>query len=278
MSEPIKGSREEMEQTATMLEQILEVMPDDLFTLRALYETSLKLEHPEKAFETLARLDEQARAAQNLDMIDFLLSQYEMISHDSPEMQGRISSLQEIRTVAGLMTDAAAAAVAAEPALPDKPSDGGRLDAEMALAWDLFQDEQLTQEEYSNVLHDLTDMSSNQMGVPVSVLHILNDRQFSRMERLVTHLCQKNEMPIMVLSQFEGNEEIGRQLPLDFTSSKGALPFAQVGDELLLAILNPLDKELLEEAQTLSGKRCHPYLVTPDEYDLQLGKLKLLID
>ena len=277
MSEPKKGSREELEQTATMLEQILEVMPDDLFTLRALYETSLKLEHPEKAFAALAQLDEQARAAQNIDMIDFLLSQYEMIAHDSTEMQGRIARLKEIRTVAGMMTDAAVAA--AEPVLPNKSAEGGgRLDAEMALAWDLFQDEQLTQDEYSNVLHDLTDMSSNQMGVPVTVLHILNDRQFSRMERLVTHLCQKNDMPIMVLSQFEGNEEIGRQLPLDFTSSKGALPFAQVGDELLLAILNPLDKELLEEAQTLSGKRCHPYLVTPDEYDLQLGKIKLLID
>ena len=207
-------------------------------------------------------------------MIDFVLAQYDLISDDSPKMQGRIARLQEVRALAGLMNDE----VSSEPALPNKPSSGGRIDAEMALAWDLFQDEQLSQEEYSNVLHDLTEMSSRQMGVPVTVLHILHDRQFSRMERLMTHMCQKHEVPIMVLSQFDGNEEIGRQLPLDFISRNGAMPFAKVGDDLLLAILNPLDKELQEEARALCGKRCHPYLVTPDEYDLQLGKIKLAID
>jgi len=270
MSELGKSSRQELEETVEMLEHILEVMPDDLFTLRALYETSLKLEHPEKAFEALARLDEQARVAQNLEIIDFVLTQYELISDDSPEMQERIILLQEIRCVAGLMVDEPPASAPAE-----MQSEGARLDAEMALAWELFQDEQLSQDEYSNVLHDLTEMSSRQMAVPVTVLHILQDRQFGRMERLMTYLCHKAEVPIMILSQFEGAEEIGKELPLDFIAHNGAIPFAQVGNELLLAVLNPFDKELLNEAQVLSGRRCHPYLVTPEEYDHHLGKIRL---
>lgn len=270
MSDLKQDNREELEQTVVMLEQILEVMPDDLFTLRALYETSLKLEHPEKAFEALARLDDSARAAQNIEMIDFVLNQYEMVSDDSSEMQGRIARLQEIKNVAGLMQGDESLM----PAPAAKPSGGSRLDAEMALAWDLFQEEQLSQEEYSNVLHDLTEMSSKQIAVPVTVLHILHDRQFSRMERLMTHLCQKNEMPIMALSLFEENEEIGQLLPLDFISRNGAMPFAKVGEDLLVAMLNPLDKELLDEVKKLSGKPCHPYLVTPEEYDLQLGKIR----
>lgn len=271
MNEMQKENWEELKNSVEMLEQILEVMPDDLFTLRALYETWLKLEDPEKAFEALNRLDDRTRAAQNIEMINFVLEQYQSVSDDSAEMQGRIGRLQEIKNVSGILQDV-------EPSLQvnkaNPQSTGSRLDAEMALAWVLFQDDQLSQEEYSNVLHDLTEMSSQAVGVPVTVLHILYDRQFGRMERLMTHLCQKNDMPIIALSLFENNEEIIRQLPIDFISRNGVMPFAKVGDDLLVAVLNPLDQELLEEAQKLSGRNCHPCLVTPDEYDLQLGKIK----
>lgn len=269
-----QDTKENLEQTAIMLEQILEVMPDDLFTLRALYETSLKLEQPERAFGTLTKLDDLSRSTQNAEMIDFVLNQYASIAGDSSDVQGRIMRLEEMKNVVGLL-DAQNVSAARPQQEGSVPAAGnGRLDAEMALAWDLFQDEQLTQEEYSNVLHDLTEMSSHQMGVPVTVLHILHDRQFSRFERLMTHLCQKQNVPIMALSQFEDNEEVSQQLPLDFTSRNGVIPFAKVGSDLLVGILNPLDKELLDEAEALSGLRCHPYLVAPEEYDRQLSKVK----
>lgn len=275
MSESNPETKEGLQQTVSMLEQILEVMPDDLVTLRALYEASLKLEQAEKAMEALSRLDDLARAEQDGEMIDFVLNQYATIAEDSPEVQGRMERLKEIRHV----LDLHASDPDQEDILKEKPADsrsrgGGRMDAEMALAWDLFQDEQLTQEEYSNVLHDLTEMSSRRMGVPVSVLHILHDRQFSRFERMLTHLCQKHSMPLMVLSQFADNEEIIRTLPLDFTSGNGAIPFATVGDDLLVGILNPLDKELLKQAEEICGRRCHPYLVAPDDYDRHLQKAK----
>jgi len=270
-------TKENLEQTAIMLEQILEVMPEDLFTLRALYETSLKLEQPEKAFDTLTKLDDFSRSTQNAEMIDFVLNQYASIAGDSSDVQGRISRLEEMKDVVGLLNAEKVPVARPKSEGTAVAGEGGRLDAEMALAWDLFQDEQLTQEEYSNILHDLTEMSSRQMGVPVTVLHILHDRQFSRFERLMTHLCQKYEVPIMALSQFEDNEEISQQLPFDFTSRNGVIPFAKVGSDLLVGILNPLDKELLQEAEALSGLRCHPYLVAPEEYDRQLGKVKLAL-
>lgn len=280
MSEEIPGAQDELEQTMIMLEQILEVMPDDLFTLRALYETSLKLGHPEKAFETLTQLDDQSRLAQNGEIIDFVLNQYATIADDSPEVQGRISRLEEIKNVTDLME-----AEQVGSSSPQKSSDGevdgepvSRMDAEMGLAWELFQDEQLSQDEYSNVLHDLTEMSARQMGVPVTVLHILHDRQFSRFERLMTHLCQKFSIPVMVMGQFEGNEEISQMLPDDFVSGNGAIPFAKVGGDLLIGILNPMDKHLLREAEKLSGCRCHPCLVTPSDYDEQLRKSKSTAD
>lgn len=274
MSEPNRTDKQEdLEQTVVMLEQILEVMPDDLFTLRALYETSLKLEQPEKAFKMLTRLDDASRAAQDVEMIDFALQQYGTIDVDSADVQSRISRLEEARTVASLLAgdQVPVATPGAQPAAEEEgiPS---RIEAEMALAWDLFQDEQLSQDEYSSVLHDLTEMSTRQVGVPVTVLHVLHDRQFSRFERVVAHLCQKYSMPVMVLSQFENNEEVARAVPEGFSASNGLIPFASVGDDLLVGVLNPADRDLLTQAETVSGQRCHPYLVTPDEYDRYLAK------
>jgi hypothetical protein len=149
----------------------------------------------------------------------------------------------------------------------------GGIEPEMALAWDLFQDEQLSQEEYSSVLHDLTEMSSRDVSVPVTVLHVLQDRNFSRFERLMTHLCLKSGTPIIALGQFEERAELRDVLPLDFISRHGALPFGRVGGDLLLAVLNPLDKELVRHASELAGRRCHPYLVAPHDYDQRLAKI-----
>jgi hypothetical protein len=265
MSKPTNAGAE-LQQNAALLEQILEVMPDDLFTLRALYETSLKLELPEKAFDCLKRLDDGARAAQNGAMIVFVLNQYASIADELPEARKRMERLQALQLESDLT----------DTVLPAKPAAGRKsgIESEMALAWELFQDEQFSQEEYSNVLHDLSEMSSREMSVPVTVLHILHDRNFSRFERLMTHLCQKSGVPIMALSQFDEREELRAALPLDFISRHGALPFARVGGDLLLAVLNPMDKELIRRAEEMAGCRCHAYLVVPQEYDQRLAQIK----
>ena len=265
MSEPIDSGKE-LQKTAAMLEQILEVMPDDLFTLRALYETSLKLEQPEKAFDCLKRLDDGARASQNAEIISFVLNQYNSIVDEMPAVQKRIERLRELQMVTDLLKGEE----------PVKPTAGRKrgIESEMALAWELFQDEQLTQEEYSNVLHDLTEMSSREVSVPVTVLHILHDRNFSRFERLLTYLSQKSGVPIMSLGQFTEREDLRDVLPLEFISHHGALPFAQVGGDLLLAVLNPMDKDLVRRAGEISGRHCHAYLVTPQEYDQRLMQIK----
>jgi hypothetical protein len=264
MREPINAGQE-LQQTAAMLEQILEVMPDDSFTLRALYETSLKMEMPEKALDCLMRMDDLARSSQNSELIRFVLEQYDSVADELPDVHQRMDRLR------------AAQEGFSPSAVPAAQPSGGRgpgIESEMALAWDLFQDEQLSQEEYSSVLHDLTEMSSREVSVPVTVLHILHDRNFSRFDRLITHLCQKSGVPVMALSQFDEREELREVLPLEFICHNGALPFAQVGGDLLLAVLNPLDKELIRRAAELSGRRCHPYLVTPQEYDQRLAQIK----
>jgi len=268
-----KEDLEQLEQVVETLEQILEVMPEDYFTLHTLYETFIKLEQPEKALDYLARLADFTIRSNNEEGISFVLQQYKTLGDLGPEVEGRKAQLRALQAeLAGEFIDIVS-------------NDGGEasaavqnLEAEMALAWDLFQEEQLTQEEYSNVLHDLTEMSSRAVGVPVTVLHVLHDRQFSRFERLMVHLCNKSGTPIIALSSYEENEELLETLPLDFLTRRGVLPFAAIGDDLLVAVLNPFDQALLREAEQAAGKHCHAYLVSPDEYDRRLTLIKKALE
>ena len=264
-----KEEPEQLEQVVETLEQILEVMPEDYFTLHTLYETFIKLEQPEKAFEYLARLSDFSTRSKNEEGVSFVLQQYEALGDLGPEVEGRKAQLRALKAeLAGESVD-----IVLEGA-GEAPVTAQNLEAEMALAWDLYQEEQLTQEEYSNVLHDLTEMSSRVVDVPVSVLHVLHDRQFSRFERLMTYLCNKSGVPIIALSSYEENEELLEALSLDFLTQRGVLPFAAIGDDLLVAVLNPFDKALLREAEQAAEKRCHAYLVSPDEYDRRLTQIK----
>ncbi len=265
-----KEEPEQLEQVVETLEQILEVMPEDYFTLHTLYETFIKLEQPEKAFEYLARLADFTIRSKNEEGVRFVLQQYDALGDLGPEVEGRKAQLRALQAeLAGESVDVETNGADEAPA-----ETAQNLEAEMALAWDLFQEEHLTQEEYSNVLHDLTEMSSRIVDVPVTVLHVLHDRQFSRFERLMAHLCNKSGIPIISLSSYEENEEFNESLPLGFMTQRGVLPFAAIGDDLLVAVLNPFDKALLREAEEAVGNRCHPYLVSPSEYDLRLSQIK----
>jgi len=270
-----QDERAQLEQMVETLEQILEVMPADGITLQTLYENFIKLEQPGKAFKYLAQLTDFAADSESQEFLAFALQQYEALDESSTEVEERKERLRALLLVesAGKLLDVAPGA---GPQAAEGTTDSGEQDikAEMALAWDLYQEEQLTQEEYSGLLNDLAEMSSRTLGVPVTVLHVLHDRRFSRFERLLSHMSTQSGVPIISLGSYEKNDNLNEALSLGFITRRGVLPFAAVGDDLLVAVLNPFDKMRLLDAGRASGQHCHPYLVLPGDYDQRLAEIK----
>ena len=267
MSEMIE-KKSEHEQSIEMLQQILEVMPSDIPTMKTLYNTHLQMGSLESALETLVRIEKAANLVKDDAALSFVLEQYASVEDISPEIKEQTARLREMKGIA---------VSEEEPLLKDVPLEEfgtTSLEAEMSLAWDLLQDEQLTQEEYSEVVGDLTETMSKNVGVPVTLLHVLNDRHFSRFERLMAHLSEKANVPILLLDSFEENEAAAQVLSIEFSSTRGALSFAFVGENLLVAVLNPFDQELLSEVKQRSGRTCHAFLVSPYEYDKRLNERK----
>lgn len=256
-------SRDELLNTVSMFEQILQVMPTDPIALRALYKAHRQLDHTEKAFEYLMRWVEEAIEGQDAENAGFLLEQLKEGFPDriTEELQPR---LEELQRLAGL--------VGGDEASETERSGSSDLDHELALAWRLYQDGKLTQEDYSNVLHDLTEMSSREVDTPVTVLYVLHDRTHKQLTRIVNYLCETSGKACIALANFVMDDELSGALPREFLLHRGAVPFARLEETWLLGVLNPFNEDLVADAERLLKAPCRTYVVAPQDYDLFLAR------
>ncbi len=257
----------ELADTVAMLEQILEVMPQDIMALKGLYNAYRQGGVSDQSFKYLNLLADVAADGGGAELAEFVIGKLQEFQTEFPgEVTAQIS---RIRSMSSSTPGGVGGGTGNSPSSAET-----EVDEELALAWKLYEEKQLSQEEYSAVLHDLTESSSRDLNVPVSVLHVLHDQGFNRMTRLVNYMSSRSGMPTVSLLNFTLPEQSPEAFPLAISEHKGALPFGFVGDDILLAVLNPFNHQLVETVVQMSGQRCHAYLVMPDEYDLVLGKLR----
>jgi len=259
---------QDLTDSIAMLEQILEVMPQDLMALRALYNAYNQRDCREQAFEYLGMLADVACTNNDSETAEFIVKQLPGFEEQFPSEVA--VQLTRIQAVVGPADGQPTVASEEKPA----STTDAEIGEELALAWKLYEENQLSQEEYSSVLHDLTEVSSKEVDVPVSVLHVLNDRGFSQMNRIMNYLSSRSGVPCVSLLNFELSEQMTDVLPLEIAVRDGALPFDFFGNDLLVAVLNPFNNVLIDKVEKAGGHRCHTYLVSAEEYDIALGKLR----
>ncbi len=275
----MEDSKETIDQnladSIAMLEQILEVMPNDSDALKALYSAYNKVGESAKAVEYLNRIIDVYVNNDEKSLLPFIRDQLALHETEYPSevaaQKARLRMVADSEPVSGNAAEPERRSTQDFSSSRKKEVD---ISEELALAWRLYEENQLSQEEYSSVLHDLTEVSSKELDVPVSVLHVLNDRGFTQMNRIMNYLSSRSGVPGIILSCYEISEEVAQALPLEFAAHDGALPFAFLGTDLLVAVLNPFNNALVEKMESASGHRCHTYLVEPEDYDLALARLR----
>jgi hypothetical protein len=148
--------------------------------------------------------------------------------------------------------------------------------AELSFAWTLFQGGELNQEDYAMVAQDLSAISTNASLVTVSVSHALHDRGSRNLERILAFAARDSGTPLIPLSLFEVQDGVFGMLPREFVIRFGVIPFEMMGSDVLVAVLNPYNKQLREKAEAFIGRRCHFFMTSPSEFDstLELKKMK----
>jgi hypothetical protein len=259
VSAPVSGV-EDIRQTVAAFEEFLYVVPDDPSTLDGLCEAYIKLGELERALPHATRLaDILIGQGVGADLLRPLMERLKVLGDRFPDAEEK---LRELQLIAG-------------PGHQEvEPSSHADVSAELALAWDLFQAGEIVEQEYSMIVQDLTDMATRKLDIPISVLHVLYDRQHKQPERILNYLTRKTGAAFVQLSNFEISQEFASRLPMKYMCQRGAIVFGAIGGEFLVAVLNPMDKAMKDHIVKACGAPCHFYLTAPYELDAVLRNLR----
>ena len=276
MSDSITSANPSVEESISLYENLLKTSPNDSAALEALASAYEQAGNTLRARATLIRLSRvlinkrdvvaAARVAEMLrphaeadfDALEALTS-LEILVKESPDMAAADEGTQPV--------------VAAEPPPSGVILDKIILNREMALAWDLCSAGRLKQEEYSQIIEDLTVQIAESRGTAISVLHAVVDRQIPGFDGLMQHLSEKSRHPFIDLSAFDFQPPDLHGVPKSYLMRQGAIVFGEVGGEFLVGLLNPVDETLRKDLRHYLGVPCHFYLVTPEAFDKAWEKI-----
>jgi len=287
---PAGGDQEsEVWSAIAAFEQILEAIPNDRTSLATLAHAYEQIGDLARAKDYTVRLANIVLGEGDHEEAKDLLPKLAMFAADDDAATTVLKRLQafveasEGTKGASSLADgkdaektASSAAVQSQTA---KAAASGRTSVnianELPLAWNLLKANELTQEEYSNVVQDLTELFATDAAVTVSVLHVLHDRAFKNLPKVLARLAKDCGTPIIAVSNFELQPEAFSLLPLDFIVKRGVVLFDFFGDAALAVILNPYDKELMKDVEHIVGRKCFFYLTPPSEFDIAVGKVRI---
>jgi tetratricopeptide (TPR) repeat protein len=263
-------------------EQILEAMPNDKASLEALSHAYEQIGDHTKAKEYFIRLgnvlvDEGEVFAAG--EIEAKIKEYAGDDSDAAALIKRISAM-----VADKNLDQGAASSAARPAekgggkkTVEKVRTTFNIAEELAFAWNLMEAKELTQEEYSNVVQDLTEMSAGDSVATISVLHVLEARTFKNLDRIIGFLTRECGTPFVSVACFDIMPAVIAILPREFMVRRGAMIFELIGKNALAVVMNPYDKQLRKDVESVSGQPCHFYMTLPSEFDQAVQKINDMV-
>lgn len=256
-------------------EQILEAMPEDRSSLEALSHAYAQIGDHARAKDYLVRLTRVILKEDDRPAAAGLLEQLRPYVDDDEDVRELVASIGEIPSEAK-----ADEPVVASPASPAAPAVRMRfrMADELAFAWNLHEAGQITQDEYAQVVQDLSEMSVGNNDSTVSLLHVLQGRSFKNIEQIVGYAAIQCGTPIILLSNFDVQRQATSLLPIEFMLARGAIAFELLGSHALVAVLNPYDKQLQEDVQTLTGRPCDFFLTLPSEFERAVERARAFIE
>ena len=247
-------------------EKILEALPGDRVSLQTLSDAYEKVGDHTRAEEYVIRLANVLINEVDEDAAHELLEKIRAFDQNDPHVQDVITRIEQMKPEK-VMADV----LEADNTLVSRSLN---IASEISFAWNLLQVKKLTQDEYSKVVHDLSESSTKNADVPVSTLHVLHDMNFPHINDVLGFVSTSCNTPIISLSNFEVRQRVTDLIPNDFIIKRGAIIFELMGNDALVAILNPYDDQLPMDIEELTGKTCHFFLVSSEDFDNALEKIK----
>ena len=271
------GAEEEVWIAISAFEQILEAMPTDRASLEVLAQAYEQIGDHVRAKEYLIRLGNVLIEVKDRQAASSLAAALKPFAENDAAVVQMCESLVALSTGATAVPEPTKrGGTETAPAAETTSSryEAFNLADELSFAWTLMESNQLSQDEYASVVQDLTEMSSGDKAATASVLHALEFRTFKGLERLMGNVSKECGTPIVTLSHFDLTDRAMSALPTDFVIRRGALVFDFIGDDALVVVMNPYDKQLRQQIESIAGKACHYFVTLPSEFDAAVNLIR----
>jgi hypothetical protein len=144
--------------------------------------------------------------------------------------------------------------------------------AEMDLVWYWHDHDFIPKELCMDVMNSLTERPVTEIPLLISALAILDEGHPEYTDKLLEMMYHASSVPPIPVEFFEPTPAAISTLNPTFCHVRGVLPFTLMGNELLVALLNPINKELRKEVLDRSGKPCHFFLTHPKSWQMMFDK------
>jgi hypothetical protein len=268
-------------------EQMLQTMPGDRMSLEFLSVAYEQTGHSEKRRDCLVRLADsllQEKDYDNAQAVAGYLSAFmdypparAAVERVAEQIQGHVledAFRREARGAGGAVKpgDGSAGRAPGDLSVEVQALSRSAATAEMDLVWLWKEREFLSKELCMDVLHILTDRPISEQPVLISALALLDEQHPECTELLMEAMQRASKVPPIPVELFEIHPSAVQLLPPVFVQVKGVLPFAVLGGEALVAVLNPLNRELQEEVAARIGKPCHFFFAHPKAWQTAAEK------
>ena len=135
--------------------------------------------------------------------------------------------------------------------------------AEADIVWDWKDHKVLPDEVCMELLQILMDNPSHRGAWLVSALGVLEDRHAELSDIAFDAHRRRSKLTPVPVEIMDPQRSVIESLPENYIRIKGVLPFGKIAGELLVAVMNGIDKDLRKEIEALAGMPCHFYLMHP---------------
>lgn len=263
-----KSPESEVWNAIAAFEEILAAIPDDRTALETLYDAYDHIGDKSRALEYLIRLSNQICDERDEGSLPWVFDSLHRIGGNDKDTKAAIKRIESLADKMGMPSPADIV-----------PTHGGKqknfdVSGEMSLAWILMKAGKVTDDEYSMLVSDVTENSTKNIDVPISILHVMQDRAFTSIPSVLSFMSRDSTLPVIQLTDFELDRTAYSALPSEFSHEKGAIAFSVLGKELLVALLNPYNEAFKKEIIEACKRTCHFYLVNAEEYDAYLNRAR----
>ena len=248
-------------------EQMLEIMPEDRTTLEFLVVAYDQLGQHEKGQKSLVELTKLLIKEKDIPALQGLLPRLESSDYEPAK-----ALCLKVTTLVGPMPDLT-------PEAPRQLTDEelrsrATLEAvrsELALLEQLHEAGVVSAELRERIRENVQSSPIDGRVFLISALHILEKENPTVCEKAIEYLADKYAVTPIPLAAFEPGKDLFVALPPLLAQLRGVVPFAKLGNLMLIVVLNPADDKLREKLESIGP--CRFYIADPASVEAAIEKV-----